>query len=56
MTIEEHEEQEEQINKVVQALDKVSEQTIRHVLYNIIKNYPHECRIVIDAIILKQKK
>lgn len=50
------EEEEEQINKVIQALDKVSEQTIRHVLYSILKNYPDESRKVINAIILKQKK
>lgn len=48
-------EEEEQINKVIQALDKVSEQTIRHVLYSILKNYPDESRKVINAIILKQK-
>lgn len=46
--------EQEQINKVIESLDKVSEQGIRRVLYAIIKNYPDECQIVIDAIILKQ--
>lgn len=49
-------EEEEQINKVIQALDKVSEQTIRQVLYSIIKKYPDESRKVIDTIILKRNR
>lgn len=50
------EEQQEWFDKLTQALDKMSEQGIRKVLYTIIKNYPTECQIVIDAIILKQHK
>lgn len=50
------EEQQEWFDKMTQALDKMSEQGIRRVLYSIIKNYPDECQIVIDAMILKQHK
>lgn len=47
---------EDLINKVIESMDKVSEQGVRKVLYSIIRNYPDECQIVIDAIILKQLK
>ena len=46
---------EEQMNKVIEALDKVSEQGIRKILYTIIKVYPNESQIVIDTIILKHE-
>ena len=47
---------EELLNKTIEALDKVSEQGIRRILYTMIKVYPNESQIVIDAIILKQKE
>lgn len=50
------EEKQAEYLRLTQALDKVSEQGIRHVLYTMIKVYPYEAKIVIDAIILKQKE
>ena len=48
------EEQQEWFDKITQALDKMSEQGIRRVLYTMIQVYPTQAQIVIDAMILKQ--
>lgn len=47
---------EEEITKVTQLLDKVSEQGIRHLLYNIIQKYPDEALFIIEREILKSRK
>jgi len=46
--------EQEQINKVIEKLDKVSEQGIRKVLYEIIKQYPDECQKAIRKLIKKK--
>lgn len=43
-------------DKTTQALDRMSEQGIRRVLYTMIQTYPAQAKIVIDAIILKQRE
>ena len=46
----------EEVTKITDALDKVSEQGIRRILYAIIKEYPITSQFVIEREVLKSHK